>query len=258
MLQQMLGFLINFFAVNPDILEMLLAWFLALIFGAIWLACYRPPLLAKPWLWAVLAGGAILAPIAIAITAYPLSSLISLVLGSVWSRETLLQWAMLASVPSMYLYALVREGFKLVPVVIYWWRNGRNIEPKLGLAAGAVSGAGFSILESQWTLNYIFASGWSWENVQMYGLVALGGFWETFFVLGTQIASCALAGWGLAKGWGWQFYLLGAFVYFFSSYSYVLMSKELITGVQAEFFIAAWALIATGVVLWLREKKSQA
>jgi hypothetical protein len=258
MIQQMLDFFVYFFSVNPSISGILLAWILALVFGAIWLACYRPPLITKPWLWAVLAAGAVLAPIAITVAAFPIRAGVSWVFGSIWSRETLEQWTLLVSLPSMYLFGLVREGFKLIPVVVYWWRNGRNIEPKLGLAAGAVSGAGFGILEAQWTLNYIFAGGWSWENVQMYGLIALGGFWESFFVLGTQIASCALAGWGLAKGWGWQFYLLAAFVYLFPTYSYVLVSKELITGMQAEFLIAAWALTATGVALWLREKKSKA
>jgi RsiW-degrading membrane proteinase PrsW (M82 family) len=252
MIQQMLAFFVFFFS-NPSVLGI----GLAVVFGAIWLACYRPPLIAKPWLWAVLAAGAILAPIAIAVTVFPLRFGISWVYGSLWSRETLAQWALLASLPSMYLYGLVREGFKLLPVVVYWWREGRNIEPKLGLVAGAVSGAGFGILESQWTLNYILASGWSWESVQMQGVIALGGFWESFFVLGIQVAACALAGWGLARGWGWKFYLLAAFVYLFPNYSYVLLTKELITGVQAEFLIAAWALIATGVVFWLRERKSK-
>jgi RsiW-degrading membrane proteinase PrsW (M82 family) len=252
MIQQMLAFFVFFFS-NPSVLGI----GLAVVFGAIWLACYRPPLLTRPWLWAVLAGGAVLAPIAIAVTVFPLRFGISWVYGSLWSRETLAQWALLASLPSMYLYGLVREGFKLLPVVVYWWREGRNIEPKLGLVAGAVSGAGFGILESQWTLNYILASGWSWESVQMQGIVALGGFWESFFVLGIQVTACALAGWGLARGWGWKFYLLAAFVYLFPNYSYVLLTKELITGVQAEFLIAAWALIATGVVFWLRERKSK-
>jgi len=248
----MLAFFVFFFS-NPSVLGI----GLAVVFGAIWLACYRPPLITRPWLWAVLAAGAILAPIAIAVTVFPLRLGISWVYGSFWSQETLAQWALLASLPSMYLYGLVREGFKLLPVVVYWWREGRNIEPKLGLVAGAVSGAGFGILESQWTLNYILASGWSWESVQMQGIVALGGFWESFFVIGVNVASCALAGWGLARGWGWKFYLLAAFVYLFPNYSYVLLSKELITGVQAEFLIAAWALIATGVALWLRERKSK-
>jgi hypothetical protein len=253
MAQQMLDFFVYFFS-NPSVLGI----GLAVVFGAIWLACYRPPLITKPWLWAVLAGGAVLAPIAIVVTAFPLRFGISWVYDYLWSRETLAQWSLLASIPSMYLFCLVREGFKLLPVVVYWWREGRNIEPKLGLAAGAVSGAGFGIIEAQWTLNSVLASGWSWWNVQVEGPVALGAFWETFFVIGVNVAACALAGWGLARGWGWKFYLLAAFVYFFMNYSVLLVSSGLISAVQAEFLIAAWALIATGVVLWLREKKSEA
>jgi len=252
-IQQMLNFFVYFFS-SPSVMSI----GLAVVFGAIWLACYRPPLITKPWLWAVLAAGAVLAPIAIAVTAFPLRFGISWVYGSLWSQETLSQWALLASLPSMYLFGLVQEGFKLLPVVAYWWREGRDIEPKLGLAAGAVSGAGFGILEAQWTLSYIFTSGWNWEKVQIEGLVALAGFWESFFVIGVHVASCALAGWGLARGWGWQFYLLAAFVYLLPSYTYVLMSKELITAVQAEFLIAIWALIVVGVTLWLRERKSKA
>jgi RsiW-degrading membrane proteinase PrsW (M82 family) len=255
MAQQMLAFFVYFFSVNTNILGIILAWILALVFGAIWLACYRPPLIARPWLWVVLAAGAILAPIAIAVTAFPLRFGTLWVYGSIWSQETLTQWALLASLPSMYLFGLVREGFKLLPVVIYWWRNGRDIEPKLGLVAGAVSGAGFGIFEAQWTLNYFIAlHGLSWESLEK----ALWVLWETFFVIGVNVASCALAGWGLARGRWWQFYLLAALVYLIPTYSYVLMSKGLVTGVQAEFIIAAWALIATGVVLWLRERKSKA
>jgi hypothetical protein len=253
MAQQMLDFFVYFFS-NPSVLGI----GLAVVFGAIWLACYRPPLITKPWLWAVLAGGAVLAPIAIVVTAFPLRFGISWLYDYLWSRETLVQWSLLASIPSMYLFCLVREGFKLLPVVVYWWCEGRNIEPKLGLAAGAVSGAGFGIIEAQWTLNSVLASGWSWWNVQVEGPVALGAFWETFFVIGVNVAACALAGWGLARGWGWKFYLLAAFVYFFMNYSVLLVSSGLISAVQAEFIIAAWALIATGVGLWLREKKSEA
>lgn len=231
---------------------------LALIFAAIWLACYRPPLITKPWLWAVLAASVVLAPIAIAVTTFPLRYGVSWVFGSLWSQETLTQWALLASLPSMYLFGLVREGFKLVPVVFYWWREGRDIEPKLGLSAGAVSGAGFGIFVAWWTLSYIIGSGWTWDKVQIEGLVALAGFWETFFVVGVHVASCALAGWGLAKGWGWQFYLLAALVYLFPDYTYVLINKGIITPVQSEFLIAAWALLVTGVVLWLRERRPKA
>lgn len=253
MAQQMLDFFAIFLP-NPSVL----AIGLAVVFGAIWLACYRPPLITKPWLWAVLAAGAILAPIAIAVAAFPLRFGISWVYGYFWSRETLTQWALLASLPSMYLFGLLREGFKLVPVVIYWWRKDRSIEPKLGLAAGAVSGAGFGIIEALWTLNYVVNSGWSWQAVQLLGVKQLAGFWEGFFILGANVAACALAGWGLAKGWGWQFYLIAALVFVCMNYGTVLVSSNLISVVQLEFIIAAFAFLVTGVALWLGERKTKA
>ncbi len=251
MIQQILDFFVKFFS-NPSPL----GWGLAIVFGAIWLACYRPPLITKPWLWAILAAGAILAPIAIAITAFPLRFGISWVYGYFWSRETIAQWALLASLPSMYLFGLVQEGFTLVPVVFYWWRKGRSIEPKLGLAAGAVSGAGFGILKAQWTLNSVLAYSWSWEKVQLLGVKQLAGFWESFFVIGVDVAACALAGWGLARGWGWQFYLIAAFVFVCMNYSTVLLASGLISAVQVEFLIAALAFLVTGVALWLGERKT--
>lgn len=250
MLQQMLNFFVYFFS-NPSILGISLA----IVFGAIWLACYRPPMFTKPWLWAVLLAGAVLAPIAIAFTAFPLRFGLVQVYGHFWSAKTLTQWSLLASVPSMYLFGLFREGAKLLPVAVYWWRKGRDIDPKLGLAVGAVAGAGYGILEAQWTLNYMLASGWNWESAQIQGLTSFAGFWESFFVVALHIATTALAGWGLAKGWGWQFYLLAAFLYMFPNYSSVLVSRELISGIQAQFFIAAWALSVTGVALWLRERR---
>src|SRR4030042_1315408 len=195
MIQQMLNFFVYFFS-HPSFL----GWGLATIFAAIWLACYRPPLVVKPWLWAVLAAGAVVAPIAIAVTVFPLRAGIMWICNHLWDTETLMQWGLLISVPSMFLWGLFREGFKLLPVVGYWWYEGRHIDPKLGLAVGAISGA----------------------------------------------------------GWGWQFYLLAAFIYLVPNYSYVLATKELITGEQAELLIAVWALVVTGVALWLRDRKSKA
>src|SRR4030042_3259551 len=93
MIKEMLYCFFSFFSVYPNALGLLLAWLLALAFGAIWLACYRPPLITKPWLWAVFAGGAVLAPIAIVVTAFPLRYGVSWAFGSIWSRETLAQWA---------------------------------------------------------------------------------------------------------------------------------------------------------------------
>jgi len=250
MLEQMVSFFVSGFA-NPSILGI----GLAIVFGAIWLAGYWPPLFKKHWLWAVLATSAILTWAAVAFIQIPLQLWTGQVLNHFWSQEILMSWLLLAGIPAILLSGLVQEGSKLVPVVVYWWRKGRNIDPKLGLAIGAVAGVGLGIFEAQWVHNTIFASGWSWEVVQTGGVVALAGFWERFFTVGFHIAVSALAGYGLAKGWGWQFYLLASFLHGLLNYSVVLLQSGLITVIQIEIFVAVWAVLVTGGALWLRWRK---
>ncbi len=259
MLEQMIGFFVSWFA-NPN------AWGigLAVVFGAIWLAAYWPQPLFKRhwWRWAVLifiavlVGSAIITWIAIAFIQIPLQVWSGQVLDRFWSWEVLTSWLLLAGVPGILLSGLVQEGAKLVPVVVYWWRSGKNIDPKLGLAIGAVAGAGFGIFEAVWVHNIIFASGWSWEVVQTGGLVALAGFWERFFVVAFHTAASALAGWGLAKGWGWQFYLIASGLHAFLNYSTLFLQSGVMTVVRAEIFIASLALLVTYAALWLRWRRT--
>ena len=250
MTEYTVGFFVSFFQ-NPSLLGI----GLAVAFGAIWLACYQPPLFKQPWLWVVLVSSAILTLAAIAFIQIPLQALTGQALNHFWSQEVLMRWLLLAGIPAILLSGLVQEGSKLVPVVVYWWRTGRYIDPKLGLAIGAVAGAGFGIFEAQWAHNTIFASGWTWEAVQTGGLVALAPFWERFFTVAFHIAASALAGYGLARGWGWQFYLLASFTHAFINYSVLFLQSGLTTHVQVEIFIAVCATLVTGVVLWLRWRK---
>lgn len=248
--QQMLGFLVYFFS-NPSILGI----GLAIVFGAIWLACYRPPLFVKPWLWGVLFGSAAITILCVAFAQIPLHAWTGKVIRDSFSPQTIAQWVLLLAIPQILVITLIQEGAKLVPVVIYWWRQGRNISLKMGLLTGAAAGAGFGIFEAQWVHNVIIASGWGWEKVEIFGFPALAGFWERFFVIGLHTGVSALAGWGLARGWGWQFYLLAILLHAFAEYNLVLVGNELVSGTQAEFIIAAWTLVITGGALWLRERR---
>jgi len=250
MIEQMVGFSLSFFA-NPSILGI----GLAIIFGAIWLTPYWPPLFKEHWLWAVLAGSAILTLAAVTFIQIPLQFLAGQVLGHFWSQEILMRWLLLIGIPLILLSGLVQEGAKLVPVVVYWWRQNKNIDPKLGLVIGAVAGVGFGVFEAQWAHNTIFASGWSWEMVQTSGVMALAGFWERFFTVAFHTAASALAGYGLAKGWGWQFYLIASFLHAFLNYSAVFLQVGVMVPVQVEIFVAAWALLVTYGALWLRWRK---
>jgi RsiW-degrading membrane proteinase PrsW (M82 family) len=166
-----------------------------------------------------------------------------------------MRWLLLAGIPGVLLSGLVQEGAKLVPIVVYWWRKGRNIDPKLGLAIGAVAGMGFGVFEAVWVHNIIFASGWTWEAVQTGGLVALAPFWERFFTVAFHTASCALAGYGLAKGWGWQFYLIASFLHGSLNYSVILLQSGTLTIVRVEIFIAIVVVLVTVWALWLRWRK---
>ena len=231
---------------------------LAIAFGAIWLASYRPPLFKKPWLWAVLVSSAFLTLAAVCFIQIPLQTWTGQALGHFWSQEVLVRWILLAAIPQILLTGLVQEGSKLVPVVVYWWRSGKSLDPKLGLAIGAVAGAGFGIFEAQWALNTIFASGVTWAAVQAGGFMALLGFWERFFAVAAHIAFSALAGYGLAKGWGWRFYLIASVLHALLNYSIVLLQAGLLSVVHAEIYIAVIAVLVTASALWLRWRKRAA
>ncbi len=256
MLEQMVDFFISgFYYPGTSWTSLLLGTGLAIVFGAIWFTPYWTPILKKPWAWAVLASSAILAWAAVAFIQIPLQFWSGQALNQFWSQEVLMRGLLLAGILPILFSGLVQEGAKLVPVVVYWWRKGRNIDPKLGLAIGAVAGLGLGVFEAVWAHNTVFAAGWSWEAVQTGGVVALAPFWERFFAVAFHIAASALAGYGLAKGWGWQFYLLASFLHAFLNYSVVLLQSGLITIIQLEIFIAVWAVLVTGGALWLRWRK---
>ena len=257
MIDYMVSYFVSFFQ-NPSGsgIYLAIAIGLAIAFGAVWLAGHRPPLFKKPWLWAVLVSSAFLTLAAVCFIQTPLQVWAGQALGHFWSQDVLMRWILLAGIPSILLTGLVQEGSKLVPVVVYWWRSGKNIDPKLGLAIGAVAGAGFGIFEAQWALNAIFASGWTWAAVQTGGFVGLLGFWERFFTVAAQIAFSALAGYGLAKGRGWQFYLIASVLHGLLNYSVVLFYGGLLTAVHAEIYIAVLAVLVTAWALWLRWRKT--
>ena len=256
MVEYMVDFFVSGF-VYPGILwnQVLLGIGLGIVFGAIWFAPYWTPILKKPWAWAVMATSVFLTWAAVAFIQIPLQVWAGQALNHFWSVEILTRWLLLAGIPQVLLSGLVQEGSKLVPVVIYWWHKGKNIDPRLGLAIGAVAGVGFGIFEAVWAHNTLFTAGWTWEAVQTSGTVALIPFWERFSAVAFHTASCALAGYGLARGWGWQFYLLASVLHGLLNYSAVLFQSGLMTVIQLEIYATVVAVLVTAGVLWLRWRK---
>ena len=250
MVEQMVGFFLSFFA-NPSALGI----GLAIAFGAIWLAAYRPPLRSRPWLWVIIAISIFLALAAASFIQIPLQILAGRAMGNFWSEEVIMSRLLLFGIPQILLSGLVQEGAKLVPIVLYWRHMGRNLDPKLGLMVGAVAGAGFGVFEAQWVHNIVFASGWSWEAVQTGGLMALAPFGERFFVVAAHTAFSALAGYGLFKGKGCQFYLIASGLHALLNYSAALLRAGTLTVMQLEIYVAVVAMSVTAWALWLRWRK---
>jgi RsiW-degrading membrane proteinase PrsW (M82 family) len=254
MLEQATTFFTSFFA-HPSV------WGigLAIYFGAIWLAPYYPPLFKQARLWLVMVVSAFLALAAAAFIQIPLQILVGQAIGSTWSQEYVMSRLLLFGIPQILLSGLVQEGAKMVPMVWYWRRQGKRLDPKLGLAIGAAAGAAFGIFEAQWVHNQIFAAFASvniWEALQAGNFMVLLGFWERFFVVAAHTAFSALAGYGLARGKGWQFYLIASGLHALLNYSAVLLTAGVLTAVQVEIYVAVFAALLTAWALWLRWRRT--
>jgi RsiW-degrading membrane proteinase PrsW (M82 family) len=257
MWERMITFLESWFIYSNLAWDLMLIGIgLAIVFGALWLSGHWPPLFKKYWLWVVATFSAFFTLLAVVFVQIPLQHYTGRALAYFWSQDVLINWILLAGIPQILLSGLVQEGAKMVPMVVWWWRSGRNITPRLGLAIGAMAGAGFGIFEAVWAHNNIFASGWTWEWVESGGLIMLAGFWERLAAVGFHIAVSALAGYGLAKGLGWQFYLIASGLHALLNYSAVLFAEGILTIIQVEIYASVIAVLVTAAALWLRWRKT--
>ena len=237
---------------------MLAALGVAIVFAAIWLFAHWPPLFKKPWFWAVAVVSAFLTMLAVTFIQLPLQNWSTSALLNFWSEDTLMTWLFLAGLPQLLLSGLVQEGAKMVPIAVWWWRSGKKIDPKLGLAIGAAAGAGFGIFEGFWVHSRILNAGWTWQALQTDGFLGIAGFWERFFAIGFHIAVSSLVGYGLAKGKGWQFYLIAAGIHTFLNYGVVFLQKGYFSISQLEIWVAVIAVLVTAAVLVIRWRRTAA
>lgn len=240
------------FFVNPSLVGIILA----IVFGLVWTFPLAPQKLKTLAVWGVFLGGAIVFSPAIVYIQIPLQTMATSFMSDLLGQSAQTDLIYITVIPAILLSGLVQEGAKLIPTVIYWQYHGQKIDPKLGLSLGAMAGAGFGIIEAQWIHNLIFASGWTLDLAAMAGITAFAGFWERFFTVGFHISIGALAGWGLAKGYSWQFYLIASAIHGILNYGAILMATGALDMIQVELIIAIMAVIVFGVVLRLRWKKN--
>jgi RsiW-degrading membrane proteinase PrsW (M82 family) len=230
---------------------------LGIVFGAIWLCAHWPPLFKNTWFWAVAVVSAFLTVAAICFIQQPVQTWLGNVISNSFNQVTIITWLLLLGIPQILVSGLVQEGTKMVPIAVWWWRSGKNITPGLGLAIGAIAGAGFGIFEAIWVHNQMFAAGWTAAAIQTDGFIGIAGFWERFFAIGFHVAVSSLAGYGLAKGKGWQFYLIAAGLHSLFNYGvvvrqYIYLRYGFDSLVQIELFIAVMAVAVTVWALLLR------
>ncbi len=247
MFAESLPLFVNWFA-NPNFVAM----GLAVAFGLFWYALYRPPLTGYGFLWGVMAVSAILTLLAIAFIQVPLQILTQQLTGMAFDQATIVKWLYFLGIPIVLLSGLVQEGAKMLPMVFIWQRADRDISPVVGIVLGAAAGAGFGIFEAMWAHNQVFAAGFTWASVEAGGFLAILPFWERFFTIAGHIAFSALAGYGLAKGRGWLFFLIAAGLHSLMNYSVILLQAQLISMMAVEMLVAAVAVAATVWVLLLR------
>src|SRR4030042_736879 len=236
---------------------MLIGIGLAIFFGAIWLLSHWPPLFKKPWFWVVAIVSAFLTLLAVTFIQIPLQYWAGQALEHFFSQGTLMDWLLLVGIPMVLIAGLVQEGAKMVPMVFWWWRSGKNITPKMGLAIGAIAGVGYAIFETTWSHGQVFMSGWTWDSVSLYGYQAVLPFWERFWMVALHISISSLVGYGLAKGKGWQFYLLASVLHGLVNYVVVPYQKGMLTINQIEIYLAAAAALITLAVLWVRWRRKE-
>ncbi len=230
---------------------------LAIAFAVIWLPGLKPPFFKKPGLWAVVSISAFLTVLASTFVQLPLQQYTGEAIESAWSMETIIDWLLLAGIPSILISGLVQEGAKMIPVVFWWWRSGKKLDPKMGLIIGAAAGAGFGVFEAIWVHNQIFMSGWTWAAVTDNAVQGLLPFWDRFWAVAMHIAVSAIAGYGLAKGKGWQFFLLAAVLHSLVGYIILLFRKGMLTSNQVEIILAAASALIMLAALWLRWRKDK-
>ena len=254
----MIGFLKSWFSYpGVEWNYLLVGIALAIFFGAFWLLGLQPAVIKKPWLWVAGIFSAFFTLLAVVFIQIPVQYYIGTAIESTWDMQTIYDWLLLAGIPTILVSGLVQEGAKMIPVVFWWMQSDRKIQPRDGLIIGAMAGAGFGVFEALWAHNQIFAYGWTWSLASGDWVQSLLPFWERFWAVAFHIAVAALAGYGLARGWGWQFYLLASLLHGIMNYSILPYQKGLLTNNQLEIYIAVIAALVFLAVLWLRWRKDK-
>ncbi len=229
---------------------------MAFLFGAFWLALLMPQKLKSIWLWVIFLSGAVVFIVSILWVQTPLQRLVSSLLTRWLGAENYQAYFYITGVPGALISGFVQEAAKFIPVIIYWRAYQRRVEPLEAFSVGTMSGAGFGVFEAQWIINTIFAYGFKWDLVLLYGFEAVTGIWERLMTVAFHTSTGAVMGWGLAKKKAWQCYLFASLWHSLLNYVGVLFRMQKLSVVQVEIIISILIIVPFGLAFFLRREPS--
>ncbi len=236
---------------NVSGLELLVAAALAIAFGAVWLTAHWPPIFRYRWFWVLGVFSAFFTMAAFAFINTPLQFYYSKLVKHFLNAKTVSDWILLLGIPSVLFSGLVQEGAKMVGMVLYWRQEKRRITPAMGMALGAVVGVGFGIFNTFQIFSAQFGAGWTTAALSS-GFNGIAGFWVAFFTIGLNTALSAMVGYGLARGKGWQYFLVAGGFHALFLYGHYFNAENYFDVVQLSVYIAVIAVILSAIVLLVR------
>lgn len=238
----------------PGVL-VLIGFAIAIFLGAIWIAAYLPPLFKNAWLWVILVASFFSLAFFTAFIQIPLQYASTKICDAFLSRQDMQIYTLVAAIPAMIIAAIVKVGAMLLPVIIFWLKNKKDMKPAVGLFFGLFAATGVTIIESFQINASILGLGWDLSLIRFSGMLAFLPFIERLMIMGFFISSMAIAGYGLAKGKWWQFSLVIAALFFIYNYVAILMGIRVLAPLYAEIIVFILAILTAAAGLWLRWSK---
>jgi RsiW-degrading membrane proteinase PrsW (M82 family) len=208
-----------------------------LIVGLAWLALLARGKIARWDIWALLATGGALFPLALALQV-SLQRLYMQFLSMPAMQRGLSVFIL--GIGTVTLGAIVQEFFKLLPVYLMLRFFSRVPDQTAALAQGAAVGAGFGLLEA------ILLTG----NALALGIISPWAIFERVFAILFHAAVTGIVAWGVWKRSSLRYYLLAVLLHSLGNYSVILFHQHLLSPVALELSVAAFDLcILAGAVI---------
>jgi hypothetical protein len=225
---------------------------LALAFAAPWLVLLAGRWLRRLWAWAAVVASAVLFPLSIAWVQVPIQRGINALYANYLPAEAVSRYLALIGLPLVLIAGLVQEVAKFGVAVAGLHLVHARGSPRGGLALGAASGAGYGAMEAFWTLNTVFAAGFTWATVQLAGPGALLSFVERFFAVMFHIGVASVAAYGYAIRRPWRYLLLAIVLHTLADYVVILLQAQLLNVAELEIVVAVIAVATLSAALWIR------